>query len=144
MNANSTIMYLKGIINEYKKHLNENSDYIKSLNIDRIEAIETAIEAMKYKELEEKGLLAVKPCNRGDVVWVITKGAEYNHKQYEVIKCTVSKMDFMQNGIDIKFSCRGHYKNGDYYNGNFRNTSINKTVFLTEEKAIAEFEKNYR
>lgn len=47
METKLTIMHLEGIITEYKKHLSENSDCIKSLNVDRIEALETAIEAVK-------------------------------------------------------------------------------------------------
>lgn len=53
METELTIMHLKGIITEYKKHLSENSDCIKSLNVDRIEALETAIKAIeKLTEIE--------------------------------------------------------------------------------------------
>lgn len=58
MNTNLTIMHLKAIITEYKKHLSEGSGCIRSLNIDRIEALETAIKAMnkltEYEKIEEK------------------------------------------------------------------------------------------
>jgi hypothetical protein len=58
METELTIMHLKGIITEYKKHLSENSDCIKSLNVDRIEALETAIEAInklaEYENPKEK------------------------------------------------------------------------------------------
>ena len=99
---------------------------------------------MKYKELEEKGLLAIKPCNRGDTVWVIDKGHKWNSNKYEIITCKVGAMNFLKDGIGIKLSCYGHYKDGAFYERDFGEKAVNKTVFLTEEKAIAEFEKNYR
>ena len=54
METELTIMHLKAIITEYKKHLSENSDCIRSLNVDRIEALETAIEAMNKVADKEK------------------------------------------------------------------------------------------
>lgn len=54
MNTDLTIMHLKAIITEYKKHLSENSDCIRSLNVDRIEALETAIEAVNKVAEHEK------------------------------------------------------------------------------------------
>lgn len=58
MNTDLTIMHLNGIITEYKKHLSENSDCIRSLNVDRIEALETAIKAIEklaeYETPKEK------------------------------------------------------------------------------------------
>lgn len=47
METELTIMHLNGIIKEYKKHLSENADCIRSLNVDKIEALETAIKAVK-------------------------------------------------------------------------------------------------
>ena len=54
MKTDLTIMHLHGIKNEYKKHLSESSDCIKSLNIDRIEALETAIKAIEELAENEK------------------------------------------------------------------------------------------
>lgn len=54
METNLTIMHLKAIKTEYKNHLKECSDCIRSLNLDKIEALETAIKAVEKLAEQEK------------------------------------------------------------------------------------------
>ena len=52
-----------------------------------------------------------------------------------MIKCMVTKMK-LKGGNTITFSCEGHYANfARYVSGNFKTSSIGKTVFLTKEEA---------
>ena len=73
------------------------------------------------------------PFNIRDRIYIITK---YSYSSpYEIINCMVTKMRFKDDGT-ISFSCEGHYANNHrYISGNFKTSSIGKTVFLTQEDA---------
>lgn len=80
-----------------------------------------------------------KPFNIRDRIYIITK---YIHSgPYEIINCMVTKMRFKNDGA-ITFSCEGHYANNNrYISGNFKTSSIGKTVFLTREEAQKKLEE---
>lgn len=87
---------------------------------------------------KDKSKFIEKPFNIHDRIYIITK---YSHSSpYEIINCIVTKMRFKDNGT-ITFSCEGHYSNNyRYISGNFKISSIGKTVFLTLEEAEKKLE----
>lgn len=82
---------------------------------------------------KDKTKFIEKPFNIRDRIYIITK---YSYSSpYEIINCMVTKMRFKDDGA-ITFSCEGRYANGHrYISGNFKTSSIGKTVFLTQEDA---------
>ena len=82
---------------------------------------------------KDKALFIEKPFNIRDRIYIITK---YSHSSpYEIINCMVTKMRFKEDGA-VTFSCEGRYAKGyRYSSGNFKTSSIGKTVFLTPEDA---------
>lgn len=80
-----------------------------------------------------------KPFEIRDTIYIITK---YSYSSpYEIIKCIVNKMR-LKDGNTITFSCSGLYANKNYYtSGNFKTSSIGKTVFLTLEEAEKKLEE---
>ena len=105
-------------------------------------------DAFDYKEpipvndcvfFKDKARFIEKPFNIRDHICIITK---YSHSSpYEIINCMVTKMRFKDNG-EITFSCVGHYANNyRYVSGNFKTSSIGKTVFLTREEAEKKLEE---
>ena len=80
-----------------------------------------------------------KPFNLRDKIYIITK---YSHSSpHEIIECIVTKMS-LKDGSTIIFSCYGLYANNNYYrSGNFKTSSIGKTVFLTREEAEKKLEE---
>ena len=91
------------------------------------------------KHFKDKTKFIEKPFNIRDRIYIITK---YSHSSpYEIINCIVTKMRFKDDGA-ITFSCEGHYTNGHcYISGNFKTSSIGKTVFLTQEDAEKKLEE---
>lgn len=65
-----------------------------------------------------------------DTVYVVTKYGCENEK--EVIECRVSRMTYIRK---FSFTVKGYYANGNPYNANFTEKSINKNVFLNKEDA---------
>ena len=86
-----------------------------------------------YEELDETGRLVELPCNCGSTVYIKTRYSKI--QPYEIIECKVRNMSFYEDGKSVRFSCRGRYKNGNNYQGTFKNSSMGKTVFLTLEEA---------
>ena len=103
------------------------------------EEIDEVYEKLKYYEnLEEDGKILKLPCKPGDTVYVISKYTKYDT---QIIGATVTLMKIKDDGKTVSFSCRGKWKNGNPYIGNFVNKSIGKTVFLTEHEAQAALEE---
>lgn len=78
------------------------------------------------------GLTAIaKPQTEvGNTVYAITK---YNSiSDEEIIECKVTRM---QHKNRFTFSVHGKYRNGNFYNANFTEKSIGKTVFLSRKEA---------
>lgn len=72
-----------------------------------------------------------KPSVRvNDTVYVITKYSAKSNE--EVIKCKVTRMTYKKK---FTFSVKGKYANGNFYNANFTEKSIDKNVFLSKEEA---------
>lgn len=85
------------------------------------------------KFFKDKSKFIEKPFDIGDQIYIITKYGYSN--PYEIIKCIVTKMR-LKDGSTITFSCSGRYANNGWYSsGNFKTSSIGKTVFLTQEEA---------
>lgn len=85
------------------------------------------------QHFQDKSKFIEKPFDIRDTIYIITK---YSYSSpYEIIKCMVNKMR-LKDGSTITFSCSGLYANKHYYtSGNFKTSSIGKTVFLTREEA---------
>ena len=82
---------------------------------------------------KDKSKFIEKQFDIGDQIYIITRYSHY--LPYEIIKCTVSKIR-LKSGNTITFSCYGYYEKHGYYScGNFKTSSIGKTVFLTREEA---------
>ena len=88
---------------------------------------------------KDKSKFIEKPFGIRDNIYIITK---YSYSSpYEIIKCLVTKMK-LKDGNTITFSCEGHYANlARYVSGNFKTSSIGKTVFLTREEAEKKLEE---
>ena len=88
---------------------------------------------------KDKAKFIEKPFNIRDRIYIITK---YSYSSpYEIINCMVTKMK-LKDGDTITFSCEGHYVNNHrYVSGNFKTSSIGKTVFLTLEEAAKKLEE---
>lgn len=91
------------------------------------------------QHFKDKSKFIEKPFDVRDTVYIITK-CSYS-SPYEIIKCLVTKMRIKDCGT-ITFSCEGHYQNNwRYTSGNFKTSSIGKTVFLTLEEAQKKLEE---
>lgn len=81
-------------------------------------------EYLKYKTLEEQGLLIELPCKVGDIVYKVNK-TKKNIKEHEIIKIDYSTIDNQHFTMEFIFkdydSCFYHH--------------FGKTVFLTREEA---------
>ena len=96
-------------------------------------------ESVTCKHFKDKSKFIEKPFNIRDYVYVITK-CSYS-SPYEIIKCMVTKIR-LKDCSTVTFSCEGHYANNwRYVSGNFKTTSIGKTVFLTLEEAEKKLEE---
>ena len=88
---------------------------------------------------KDKSKFIEKPFDVRDTVYIITKCS--CSSPYEIIKCLVTKMRIKDCGA-ITFSCEGHYANNwRYTSGNFKTSSVGKTVFLTLEDAQKKLEE---
>lgn len=65
-----------------------------------------------------------------DTVYIITRYSFSNKP--EIIECRITRITYKSRFL---FSVKGYYANSNYYNANFTNKSIGKTVFLTREEA---------
>lgn len=91
------------------------------------------------KLFKDKSKFIEKPFDVRDTVYIITKCS--CSSPYEIIKCIVTKMRIKDCGT-ITFSCEGHYANNwRYTSGNFKTSSVGKTVFLTLEEAQKKLEE---
>lgn len=66
----------------------------------------------------------------GDRVYVISK--------HEIICCEIVSI---RQGLRKTYNCHGRYANGRYYQGNFSDSSLGKTLFRTKEVAQMALEK---
>ena len=88
---------------------------------------------------KDKSKFIEKPFDIGDQIYIVTQYSY--HLPYEIIKCTVEKIR-LKRGNTVTFSCYGYYENHGYYtSGNFKTSSIGKTVFLTREDAEKKLEE---
>lgn len=102
-------------------------------------AIYQAIQKLAhYENMEEDGKLLKLPCKPWDTVYVISKYTKYD---IQIIEAKVTQMKIKDDGKTVSFSCRGKWKNGNPYIGNFVNKSIGKTVFLTKPEAQVALEE---
>ena len=76
----------------------------------------------------------------GQTVYAIVKiySTQYSRDMYEVIPCQITSMRLNKNG-DKSFSVEGHYQKegfdvvghySSYYQANFKQSSIGKTIFI--------------
>ena len=93
----------------------------------------------RCEQFKDKSKFIEKPFDIRDHIYIITK---YSYSSpYEIIKCMVTKMR-LKDGNTVTFSCEGHYANFHRYtSGNFKTSSIGKTVFLTKEEAEKKLEE---
>lgn len=64
-----------------------------------------------------------------DTVYVVT---EPYYNEQEIIECKVTRMTYKSKFV---FSVKGRYANGNFYNANFTEKSIGKSVFLDRNEA---------
>ena len=119
------------VVCDYIKQLREENKKLAALDKIQQEVIE------EYRARLKKSVEL--PVSIGNTVYVIT---EYVAGRKEIIKCRVNTMRVKSNGLSVNFSCMGRYGDNNYYNGNFTNKSIGKTVFLTKEEAENKLEDN--
>lgn len=81
----------------------------------------------------DKNILIRPPFKNNDCVYIITKPCFDN--KYQIIKCVVHNMRISRNGTKVQYTCKGNYRNGSAYCGNFVESSIGNTVFLDYDSA---------
>ena len=110
-------------------------EFVK-IRTETLSSIQQSEDCLFFKD---KSKFIEKPFNIRDYVYVITK-CSYS-SPYEIIKCMVTKMR-LKDGNTVTFRCEGHYANNwRYVSGNFKTSSIGKTVFLTQEAAEKKLEE---
>lgn len=92
------------------------------------------------KKLDIVNLIYENTPHLGQTVYAIVKvySTQYSRNMYEVIPCQITSMRLNKNG-DKSFSVEGYYQKegfdvighySSYYQANFKQSSIGKTVFI--------------
>ena len=121
------------ILNTYN-HQSKQLEEFKDGNLDPIEMCKVAIALDKLKEyqrLEERGSLLKLPCEVGDVVQLV--GNKYVN-DYEIRRFIVDNTGI--DAVQVEKTIEGR----NYWNS-FSICNFGKTVFLTEQEALAALEK---
>lgn len=124
-------------------HLHHNEFCENAKRYDRLADIEDILgddyDLDWLEKLVERDVFST-PLKVGDTVYVLTHGGGCLPYSMEIVECKVNTMRIKSDGCTIGYSCRGRYKNGNPYLGNFVFKSIGETVFLTVEDAMAALE----
>ena len=99
------------------------------LDVEENTKLKAEIEQLKAELEQFKNIHKSSIVEIGMEVFVIT---QYGTHEKEIIKCKVNRKTLKSK---ITFSANGLYKNFNYYNGTFTDSSIGKKVFLSREEA---------
>lgn len=115
---------------EYEWLLELNDDELSQKVIDTNDVQNALIELLRFvDDVIELPVISKPKVEVNDIVYVIT---EPYYNEQEIIKCRITRMTYKSKFV---FSVKGHYANGNFYNANFTESSIDKNVFLNKEDA---------
>ena len=78
----------------------------------------------------------------GKTVYVVSQ--YYKSRPFEVIECIVTAEKYNPRKDRYYFVAEGRWSNDIYYNGSFKESSINTSVFFNKSKAVQVMEEKNR